>query len=96
LEFSITVARETQGFPNWLYMAGVDGCVRIINEIDPHAIAVDNLLNQGYDACIELGRKHLATGPFSLKDICIHEQSRFILNYPACVSSPYHIRNPTL
>jgi hypothetical protein len=47
---------------------------------------VDNLLNQGYDACIKLRRKHLATGPFSLKDICVHEQSRFILNYPACVS----------
>jgi hypothetical protein len=74
---------------NWnggQYMAGVDGCVRIINEVDPHAIAVDNLLNQGYDACIKLGRKHLATGPFSLKDICVNEQSRFILNYPVCVS----------
>ena len=67
-------------------MAGVDGCVRIINEVDPHAIAVDNILNQGYDACIKLGRKHFATGPFALKDICIHEQSRFVLNYPACFS----------
>ena len=70
---------------NWngeQYMAGVDGCVRIINEVDPHAIAVDNLLNQGYDACIKLGHKHLATGPLSLKDICVLEQSRFILNYP--------------
>ena len=68
------------------YVAGVDGCVRIINEVDPHIIAVDNLLNQGYDACIKLERKHLATGPFSLKDICVYEQSRFVLNYPACVS----------
>lgn len=74
---------------NWngeQYITGVDGCIRIINEVDPHAIAVDNLLNQGYDACIKLGRKHLATGPFSLKDICVQEQSRYILNYPACDS----------
>lgn len=74
---------------NWnaeQYIVGVDGCVRIINEVDPHVVAVDNLLNQGYDACIKLGRKYLATGPFSLKDICESQQPRSTLNYPKYVS----------
>ncbi|TFK33934.1 hypothetical protein BDQ12DRAFT_738513 [Crucibulum laeve] len=65
------------------YISGVKGCIRIIEDVDPQVIVVDNLLNQGYDACEKLGREYVASGPFSLKDISLDKQPNFITNYPA-------------
>lgn len=73
---------------NWSpaqYMEGINGIIRIIKDVDPHAIAIDNILQQGYDACDKLGRKYLAAGPYALKDITLMVQPNFIMNYPAHV-----------
>ncbi|TFK33933.1 hypothetical protein BDQ12DRAFT_614373 [Crucibulum laeve] len=72
------------------YIAGVEGCAQIIEQVDPQVIVIDNTLNQGYDACEKLGRKCISSGPFSLKDIAFNIQPNYITNYPAfCSGYPF-------